>query len=162
MDSQILNRIIRKALEKGGDFADVYLENRISRRILLEESKFKSAVFGISQGAGVRVIAGDKTGYAYTDDITEENLLRAAEVARYVAEGSTSSVPIDIQKSERRSFISNAIPLENLVDEKRLAVMQRAHQAALDYDARIKMASISYYDEIRGRAIEAARRVTGG
>jgi len=159
MDSRILNRIIRKALEKGGDFADVYLENRISRRILLEESKFKSAVFGISQGAGVRVIAGDKTGYAYTDDITEENLLRAAEVARYVAEGSTSSVPIDIQKSERRSFISNAIPLENLVDEKRLAVMQRAHQAALDYDARIKMASISYYDEIRGRTIATSEGV---
>jgi len=85
MDQAVLNRTIQKALEKGGEFADVYLENRISRNILLEESKFKSAVFGISQGAGVRVIAGDKTGYAYTDDITEEKLLRAAEVASYAA-----------------------------------------------------------------------------
>ena len=85
LDEQLLNRTIRKALEKGGDFAEVYVEKRISRRIVMEESKYKSAVFGISQGAGVRVISGDKTGYAYTDDANETNLFRAAEVASYVA-----------------------------------------------------------------------------
>ncbi len=90
LDPQILNRTISKTLEKGGEFADVYVENRISRRILMEESKFKSAVFGISQGAGVRVIFGDKTGYAYTDDITEEKLAKAAEVASYIARGTKS------------------------------------------------------------------------
>ena len=52
MDPVLLNRTIQKALEKGGDFAEVYVEHRISRKILMEESKFKSAVFGISQGAG--------------------------------------------------------------------------------------------------------------
>ena len=61
IDPGMLNRTIQKALGKGGEFADVYVEHRISRRILLEESKFKSAVFGISQGAGVRVISGDRT-----------------------------------------------------------------------------------------------------
>ena len=81
LDRDILSKVIAKALEKGGDFAEVYLENRISREIVLEESKFKSGLYGISQGAGVRVISGNKTGYAYTDDITPEKLLRAAEVA---------------------------------------------------------------------------------
>ena len=76
LDPQIYNRTIQKALEKEGEFADVYVENRISRNIVMEESKFKSAEFGINQGAGVRVISGDKTGFAYTDDITEENLRR--------------------------------------------------------------------------------------
>src|SRR5512136_713707 len=80
-----LNKVIRRALEKGGEFGEVYIENRISRSIVMEESKFKSAVFGISQGAGVRVISGDKTGYAYTDDLTLEAFLRAADVASYVA-----------------------------------------------------------------------------
>jgi len=159
LDASVLNRVIRKALEKGGDFADVYLENRISRRILLEEAKYKNAVFGISQGAGVRVIAGDKTGYAYTDDITEENLLRAAEVARYVAGSSKVGGPVDIRKSERNSFISVSMPLETVADEQRLEVMQRAHQAALDYDARIKMASINYYDEVRERTIATSEGV---
>ncbi len=153
VNPQLLNRTIRKALEKGGEFADVYVENRISRQILMEESKFKSAVFGISQGAGVRVISGDKTGFAYTDDITEANLLRAAEVASYVARGTEAVPPIDIHKEERESYITVKLPLQEIADERRLDVMRRANQAALDYDPKIKMASISYYDEVRGRTI---------
>src|SRR5512139_810537 len=94
LDKQLLARIVAKALEKGGDFADVYLENRISRQIVMEESKFKSGLYGISQGAGVRVIAGNKTGYAYTDEITPEKLARAAEVASYVARSGKSAGPV--------------------------------------------------------------------
>ena len=153
LDPQMLNRVISRALEKGGDFAEVYIENRISRSIQMEESRFKSAVSSISQGAGVRVISGDKTGYAYTDNITEEKLLRAAEVASFVASGAKKVGPVNVQEAERKSFITVKLPLEQIADEKRLGMMQRANQAALDYDPRIKMAFISYYDEIRGRTI---------
>ena len=153
LDPQILDRTIRKALEKGGEFADVYVENRISRNIIMEESKFKSAVFGINQGAGVRVISGDKTGFAYTDDITQENLLKAAEVASYVASGSEKVAPVDVKVGNRESYISIQLPLEKIADEKRLEVMKRANQAALEYDPKIKMAFISYYDEVRNRTI---------
>ena len=153
LDPEMLNRTIRRALEKGGEFADVYVENRISRRIVMEESKFKSGVFGISQGAGVRVISGDKTGFAYADEITEEKLLRAAEVASYIARGTPYTAPQNIQEAQRESYITIKIPLEDVADKKRLDVMKRANQAALDYDSKIKMASISYYDEIRGRTI---------
>ena len=69
-----LNKVIARALAQGGEFGEVYIEHRISRNVLLEEGKFKSAVFGISQGAGVRVISGDKTGYAYTDEISQETI----------------------------------------------------------------------------------------
>lgn len=153
VDPQLLTRTIQKALEDGGDFADVYVEDRISRQILMEESKFKSAAFGISQGAGVRVISGDKTGFAYTDDINEKNLLRAAEVASYVAKGTNVVPPVDIHKTERESYVTVNLPLQFIAEKKRLDVMRRANQAALDYDPKIKMASISYYDEVRGRTI---------
>ena len=153
LDPQMLNRIIKLALQNGGEFAEVYVENRISRTIEMEESKFKSAVFGISQGAGVRVISGDKTGYAYTDDITEEKLARAAEVASYIARGSKVIGPQDIAAGQRDSFVTVKIPLQTVADKKRLDVMRRANQAALDFDPRIKMAFISYYDEVRARTI---------
>ena len=160
IDPQLLDRALHKALEKGGDFADVYVENRISRNILMEESKFKSAVFGVSQGAGVRVIAGDKTGYAYTEEINEENLVRAAEIASYIALGTEATHPQHIgEPSSRDSFITVELPLERIADDRRLEIMQRANQAALDYDSRIKMASISYYDEIRGRTLATSEGV---
>jgi TldD protein len=153
MDREKLARIIAKALEKGGNFADVYLENRISRQIIMEESKFKSGLYGISQGAGVRVISGNKTGYAYTDEITEEKLLRAAEVASYVAQNSTPVSPVNISSTSRTSFVTVRQPLGEIADEKRIEIIKRADQAAKDYDPRIRMAIVDYNDEVRSRVI---------
>ncbi|MDZ7738205.1 MAG: TldD/PmbA family protein [Bacteroidales bacterium] len=153
MDKATLDKIIAEALSGGGDFAEVYLENRNSRNIVMEESLFKSGLYGISQGAGVRVISGNKTGYAYTDDITEANLLRAAKVASYVARNGGSVSPLNISETSRDSFVTVQQPLSDVSDPERIDVMKRADQAAMDYDDRIKMAMISYYDEIRSRVI---------
>jgi TldD protein len=153
LDKETLSRVIAKALEKGGDFADVYLENRISRQIVMEESAFKSGLYGISQGAGVRVISGNKTGYAYTDEITEEKLLRAAEVASYVARNGSATKSVSLSEKAYESFVTVKQPLAEVSDEKRIEIIKRADQAARDYDPRIKMAMVDYYDEVRGRVI---------
>ncbi len=139
MDKVTLDKVINRALGKGGDFADVYLENRISRQIIMEESKFRSGLYGISQGAGVRVISGNKTGYAYTDEITEEKLNHAAEVASYVARGGTSVTPVSVSAASRPSFVTVKLPLGEVADEKRIEIIKRADQAAKDYDPRIRM-----------------------
>jgi TldD protein len=155
IDPEMLKATIAHALRQGGEFAEVYVENRISRQIAMEESKFRDAVFGISQGAGVRVISGDKTGYAYTDEITAEKLQHAAEVASYIARGAETTAPvsIDLKPEARPSFNTVRHPLEGVTEDRRLEVMQRANQAALDHDPRVKTAFISYYDEVRGRTI---------
>jgi len=152
-DRSLLDKVIARALFKGGDFAEVYLENRISRQIVMEESKFRSGLYGISQGAGVRVISGNKTGYAYTDVITEDKLLRAAEVASYVAHSGTLVTPVPVSPVERQSFVTVNRPLGEIADDERIHVIERANQAAMDYDKRIKMALIDYYDEVRSRVI---------
>ncbi len=153
LEKPVLDRVIAKALSRGGEFADVYLENRISRQIIMEESLFRSGLYGISQGAGVRVVCGDKTGFAYTDEISEENLMRAAEVASYVARNSSIITPVNIATAERESFVSVSQPLNEIADERRIEIMERANQAAMDYDPRIKMAKVDYYDQVRSRVI---------
>jgi len=125
IDPHLLDMTIRAALTHGGDFADVYVENRIARSIVMEESRFKSAEFGVSQGAGVRVIAGDKTGYAYTEEITEEALRRAAEVASYIARGTAMTEPVSIgAPTQRQTFGSVRLPLEDIADSRRLEIME--------------------------------------
>jgi len=153
LEPALLDKVLRKALSKGGMFAEIYYEHRISRDILMEENRFKSAVYGISQGAGVRVLSGDKTGYAYTDEVTEARLLRAAEVAGAVARDTRAAPPWDVREEKRPSHVSARIPLGGVADERRVDIIRRAHDAALAYDPRIKMASVSYYDEIRHRTI---------
>ncbi len=153
VDPDLMQKTISHALSKGGDFAEVYLENRISRSITMEDSKFKSGIYGISRGAGVRVISGNKTGYAYTADINSKSLQRAADVASYIARGQPSSKPVEIKAHKIKNYVTVKLPLQNVADNKRLDMMKRANQAALAYDPKIKMAFISYYDEIRGRTI---------
>jgi TldD protein len=152
-DRNIISKVIRKALERGGDFSEVYIENRISRQIVMEESKFRSGLYGISQGAGVRVISGNKTGYAYTDEVTEEKLMRAAEVAAFVATTGTPVQTVSLKETEYKSFITIEMPLGEIADEQRIEVIKRADQAAMSYDPRIRMALVDYYDEVRGRVI---------
>jgi len=159
IDQALLDRVLARALEKGGDFADIYIENRISRQIVMEESVFRGGLYGVSQGAGIRVISGNKTGYAYTEELTKEKLLRAAEVASFVARGAEKGVGKPVSVTDRTSYVTVKVPLQQVADDQRLQILKRADEAARDYDRRIKMTSIEYNDEIRSRIIATSEGV---
>src|SRR2546422_6595683 len=92
-----LEAYLDEALSRGGDYADLYFEYRINHSIVLEEQIIKSATKGVNLGVGVRVISGEKTGYAYSDDLNRENILKAARTAAFIAntsrEAGTLQVP---------------------------------------------------------------------
>ena len=73
-----LERYLAEALSHGGDYADLYFEYLETTSLSLDESIVKSARQGVSLGVGVRVIAGERTGYAYTDNLAPDRILRAA------------------------------------------------------------------------------------
>src|SRR5207244_1222603 len=77
------------------DYADLYFEHTVDESISMEESLVKRASKSISQGVGVRATAGEKTGYAYSDEITLRQLEQAADTARYIARSpaGAASVP---------------------------------------------------------------------
>src|SRR5262245_653214 len=82
-----LERYLGEALSKGGDYADLYFEYLATSLISMDEGIVKSATQGVSLGVGVRVIAGERTGYAYSDDLSPEKILKAARVAACIASG---------------------------------------------------------------------------
>src|SRR5947207_3487933 len=85
-----------EALSRGGDYADLYFEYRINHSIVLEEQIIKSATKGVNLGVGVRVISGEKTGYAYSDDLNRENVMKAARTAAFIANASSQGGKIQI------------------------------------------------------------------
>src|SRR5438067_7573484 len=99
-----LESYLGEALSRGGDYADLYFEYRINRSIVLEEQIIKSATKGVNLGVGVRVISGEKTGYAYSDDLNRENVVKAARTAAFIANASNDGGKIEI---------SSPIVLEN-------------------------------------------------
>ena len=76
-----LEAYLAEALSQGGDYADLYFEYLLTSSIGIDESMVKSAAQGVSMGVGVRVISGERTGYAYSDDLSPERIRKAAKVA---------------------------------------------------------------------------------
>ena len=74
-----LESYLAEALSAGGDYADLYFEYLATSSISIDESIVKSAVQGVSLGVGVRVISGERTGYAYSDDLSPEKIRKARE-----------------------------------------------------------------------------------
>src|SRR5436190_10340866 len=85
-----IDKLLATALARGGDYADLYFEYRVSNSVNIEEEIVKQAAKSIAQGVGVRVIVADKTGYAYTDEIAFDSIRRAAETASHIARSGGS------------------------------------------------------------------------
>src|SRR5215472_14100811 len=92
-----LEAYFTEALSRGGDYADLYFEYRITHSIVLEEQIIKSATKGVNLGVGVRVISGEKTGYAYSDDLNREHIIKAARTAAFIANTSTDGGTVQVQ-----------------------------------------------------------------
>ena len=142
-----LERYLAAALSAGGDYADLYFEHHYSSSITVDESLVKSATQGISAGCGVRVISGERTGYAYTDDLAPERILHAARTAAMIANGPAKEPVADLKAPAVRNLYP-AVSLDADVAHK-LDLVMRADKAARAYDPRIFQVRAGYADEMR-------------
>ena len=144
-----VERYLATALSAGGDYADLYFEYQTSTSVSLDESMVKSASQGISVGCGVRVLAGERTGYAYTDDLSSERILRAARTAALIANGPAKQPVVGL--TDKPSHNLYPVPLPSVEAEvlAKVDLVQRADKAARAYDPRIHEVRVSYADELR-------------
>src|SRR6516164_9970054 len=105
-----LQSYLAQALSAGGDYADLYFEYLTSTSITVDESIVKSASQGISAGCGVRVLAGDRTGYAYTDDLAPEKIMRAARTAALIARGPAQQPVESLKESASHQLYQVSSP----------------------------------------------------
>src|SRR5688572_21291578 len=94
IDEAVIQRTLGTALRTGGDFAEVFAEDRRSTGAVLDDGKVEDLTSGRDRGAGIRVVAGDTTGFAHTADLSEEGLRQAAEAAAAAAQGGTGGTRV--------------------------------------------------------------------
>ena len=145
-----LGKYLDAALSEGGDYADLYFEYTTTSSILLDESLVKSATEGISTGCGVRVIVGDQTGYAYSDDLSPERILKAARIAARIASGPArvSSVGLSTIDTPHNFYLVPHPSTDRALTDK-LELVRRGDQAARAFDARICQVRVAYADQVR-------------
>jgi TldD protein len=145
-----LERYLAEALSEGGTYADLYFEHTTAISILVDESLVKTATEGISVGCGIRVVAGEQTGYAYSDDLAPERILKAAKIAARIASGPARVSTVGLSQLEPpHNFYPVAhVPTDRNLEEK-LELVSRADRAARAYDPRIGQVRVAYADQIR-------------
>ena len=145
-----LSRYLAAALSEGGDYADLYFEHTTSSSILVDESLVKTATEGISQGCGIRVLAGEQTGYAYTDDLAPEKILKVAAIAARIASGPAHVASVGLSAVESpHNFYPVALPSTDRELADKLELVVRADRAARAYDPRIQEVRVTYGDQVR-------------
>ncbi len=149
LSERLLERCLGEALSAGGEFADLYFEAVTSSSLGMDEGIVKTASEGISVGCGIRVLSGERTGFAYTDDLSPERLLKAARTAALIANGT--------QKERVQGFTERPNPqlypvAGATVDAEiaaKLELIARADRRARAYDPRIVQVRAGLNDELR-------------
>ena len=149
LTNQDLETYLAAALSAGGDYADLYFEYLTSTSLMVDESLVKSASQGISAGCGVRVVSGERTGYAYTDDLSPQRILHAARTAALIASAPSKTTVAGFQQKPARSLYPVALPSVDADITAKVELLMRADRTARGYDPRIKEVRASYADELR-------------
>jgi TldD protein len=143
-----LERYLSEALSRGGEYADLYFEYIATCSLSLDESLVKRAAQGVSAGCGVRVLSGEKTGYAYTDDLSPEKILQAARVAAQIAAAPSKARSFGISE---QAAVHDLYPVLSTDEElaAKLDLLHRADRAARRFDPRVFQVRAGYADERR-------------
>ena len=144
-----VRRTLGKVKVRDVDYADLYFESSVSESVSMEEGIVKRAGKSVSQGVGVRATAGEKTGFAYSDELTRRDLEIAADTARYIAnspQGDTS-VPAPRRVRPTRDLYPAETSVTEIATRDRVELLDRIDAEARRYDPRIKNVLASFNTE---------------
>lgn len=149
IDAALAEKLLRVALGKGGDYADLFFEYRAAGGLVFDEGILKSASRGVSMGLGVRVQKGDATGYAYVEELDWEAMKRAAETAAQIASGGGAPAPVALRPvTVAKRYELPQVSLDVAGMEKR-RLLERAAAAAQAADKRVAKVEASFAEEVR-------------
>jgi TldD protein len=151
LDAELLARVLEAASASGADFAEVFAEDVRNTSATLDDGRIEDLTSGRDRGAGIRVVAGDTTGFAHTADLSETGLLAAARVAAAAARGGgggTRVVPLAPVGGVTRQPGPRVAP-EDVAKATKVALLHRADAAARDRGPAIAQVSARYGDSRR-------------
>ncbi|MGH9265851.1 MAG: PmbA/TldA family metallopeptidase, partial [Acidimicrobiales bacterium] len=150
IEEAVVQRVLTAALRTGGDFAEVFAEDRWSSSARLDDGKVEELTSGRDRGAGIRVVLADTTGFAHTSDLTENGLLAAAEAAAAGARGGGGGVKeIALTRKEHSRPHDVAVLPEDVAKARKAELLLKADDAARSAGGAIRQVGATYADSHR-------------
>jgi len=150
---EIIERVLDKALSKGADFSEIFFEDSASASMQMLDSKIVKSISGNDWGAGIRVFYNHKAIYAYTNDLSEDGLLRAAEAVSAAEKGIEI---IEVPKLRNQHYDPHhvfVISFDQVTSKDKIDIMHTIDIAARSYSDFISQVSISYIEKLQKIAI---------
>jgi TldD protein len=150
LDEATLSRLIGRALQHGGEFADVFCERRKTLAYRLQDGRIHDATYGVTLGVGIRVVSGESAGYAYSDDLSLAALLEAAEAASLIARAAPAGeVRVAPLRGESVDSFYDGEPVDRSDASRYVALLERADVAARRYDPHVVAVNGHLTDEVQ-------------
>src|SRR3954468_22652405 len=150
LDDERIASVLGSVMGYSVDYADLYFQLSREESWSLEDGIVKDGSYNIEQGVGVRALAGEKTGFAYSDEILLPALTEASVAARAIARSGVSGAIQAWRATTGHSLYVPGHPMENLSDTDKVQLLQRIDVEARQLDPRVKqvMASLSCSHEV--------------
>jgi len=146
LERETLEKLLTIALQSGGEFAEVYVEYSVNNGISLDENKIRGAGRGVEMGVGIRVLQGEKTGYAHSDDFNLDKLKETAHVAGLIASGKIRKETASLKSREIPSYYLVKVSPDNILPQEKVKLLWKANSIARDYDKRINQVGVGFSD----------------
>lgn len=142
-----LKKVLAAALEKGGEYADLFFEHSFWNNVGLQDGAVNRASSNIDFGMGVRVLSGDQTGYAYVENITLDEMLKAARTAARIAESSTVKEPVNLtEKPVLKNYYAVKTPWDEIAVKEKMPYLQKLNDKIFALDNRVTKVNASLSD----------------
>ncbi|GBE05505.1 protease TldD [bacterium BMS3Abin10] len=145
---ELAERILKKAVSRGGDYADIFVEHKDQVSLQLEDDKIEKVISGIDAGIGVRVIFRDRTAYAYSNEFSESALLHLADTVSRAAEEKTD-VTINLKKAGPRVDFKIKLDPRAVGMERKIRLVEDANRTARKVSGKIRQVSVNYRDFVQ-------------
>jgi len=163
LEDSVVRRVIDAGLERGADFAEIFVEEKRSSSAVLDDGRVEELTSGRDRGAGIRVVVGESTGFAHTSDLSEEGLLAAAATAAAAARGAgsgTTAVALDRVDAPRPNVVE--IYPEDVAKARKVELLTTADEGARAADRSITQVSARYADSHRRILVANSEGVLAG
>lgn len=142
-----LLKVISEALSKGGDYADIFFEHTFSNNISLRDGEVNRTSSNIDFGAGIRVVSGDQTGYAYVENTEIKDLIKAAQTAASIASSPSKLVkPIEVRESLFKDYYKIQRSWLDISVADKKDYVQKLNERIFGLDPRVIKATVSLND----------------
>ncbi len=145
----IIDRVINQALSNGADFAEIFAENTYSSTLNMNKSVIKQSIVGNDYGAGLRVFYGNSAIYAYTNDLSEDSLMKVAGAISKAQSSDTVIKPVEVEKKDVSSIHKYLVKNDDVSKEEKIDILTRADKAARSYNSLITEVDIRMMERMQ-------------